>query len=392
MKILSICGIIAAQLLVHLADAQGCSNVVLRRDIMSLSQQEWNQMTYVLRRMNDDGWFRYFADIHNYEFGNIHGNDHFFPFHRRYLRDFEEVGQRYDRNFAVPFWDELRDSRNPAGSPVMSSARIGGNGFGACVSDGLQNGWTMSFPNPHCLSRLYDMGNQMHSWYSPEYIYSVMQRNNDMHGFRENIEFSLHGSVHLGIGGDMSTPYSSNDFAFFLHHANLDRLWDQWQSWGHADTIDGRDRFGNPLGLGSALPHYGDPIGSTMRLGTGRMCFRYVGGSSSRREQSALKLVSAPAASSADSADTNLARLPANLLQKWFPHVNHENGPLNGSNSTRSSLAPSAPSGKKMVYPAPLTDAWVSMHRFDRAKVDKAMQEAREFVDDLNTANYLSPY
>ncbi|KAJ1798770.1 hypothetical protein LPJ75_006786, partial [Coemansia sp. RSA 2598] len=144
MKVFSICGIFVAQLLAQLANAQGCSTIVTRRDIMSLSQQEWNQIAYVLRRMNDDGWFRYFSDIHNYEFGNIHGNDHFFPWHRRYLRDFEEVGQRYDSNFAVPYWDELRDSRNPAGSPVMSDMRIGGNGFGTCVNDGLQHGWTMS--------------------------------------------------------------------------------------------------------------------------------------------------------------------------------------------------------------------------------------------------------
>ncbi|KAJ2223703.1 hypothetical protein GGF40_003778 [Coemansia sp. RSA 1286] len=391
MKVFSICGVVVAQLLVQLTNAQGCSTIVTRRDIMSLSQQEWNQIAYVLRRMNDDGWFRYFADIHNYEFGNIHGNDHFFPWHRRYLRDFEEVGQRYDSNFAVPYWDELRDSRNPAGSPVMSDLRIGGNGFGSCVRDGLQQGWTMAFPNPHCLNRLYDMGNQMHSWYSPEYIYSVMQRNNDMHGFRENIEFTLHGSVHLGIGGDMSTPYSSNDFAFFLHHANLDRLWDQWQSWGHASTMDGRDRNGNPIGLGSAIPHYGDAVGSTMQLGSGRMCFRYAGGTN-RRQNSAMRMVSQPLASSANDAETNLARLPPNLLQKWFPHVAHQSSLLDAANSTRSSVAPAITNGKKMVYPAPLTDAWVSMHRFDREKVAKAMQEAREFVEDLNDAKYLSPY
>ncbi|KAJ1828673.1 hypothetical protein LPJ70_007194, partial [Coemansia sp. RSA 2708] len=78
----------------------GCSHTVVRRDITSLSAQEWSRMASVIQRMKNDGWFEYYANIHNREFGNIHGNDNFFPWHRRFLRDFEEVGQRYDSNFA----------------------------------------------------------------------------------------------------------------------------------------------------------------------------------------------------------------------------------------------------------------------------------------------------
>ncbi|KAJ1803689.1 hypothetical protein LPJ56_005804 [Coemansia sp. RSA 2599] len=128
-----------------------------------------------------------------------------------------------------------------------------------------------------------------------------------------------------------------------------------------------------------------------MQLGTGRMCFRYAGGTN-RRQNSALKMVSQPMASSANDAEANLARLPPNVLQKWFPHVAHESSLLDAANSTRSSMSPAISNGKRMVYPAPLSDAWVSMHRFDREKVAKIMQEAREFVDDLNSAKYLSPY
>ncbi|KAJ2406777.1 hypothetical protein GGF41_006885, partial [Coemansia sp. RSA 2531] len=136
MNVAGFVGLVLAHFLVGLTAAQsGCSHIVTRRDIMTLSPQEWDQMASVLQRMQNDGWFRYFSEIHNREFNNIHGNDNFFPWHRRFLRDFEEAGQRYDPDFAVPFWDELRDSRNPAGSPVLTDRRVGGNGFGGCVRD-----------------------------------------------------------------------------------------------------------------------------------------------------------------------------------------------------------------------------------------------------------------
>ncbi|KAJ2900131.1 hypothetical protein GGI21_002438 [Coemansia aciculifera] len=402
MNVAGLVGLVLAHFLVGLTAAQGgCSRMVTRRDIMTLSQQEWSQTASVLQRMQNDGWFRIFAEIHNREFNNIHGNDNFFPWHRRFLRDFEEIGQRYDPNFAVPYWDELRDSRNPAGSPVLSSRLMGGNGFGGCVRDGLQQGWTMSFPGPHCLVRRYDRGGQMQSWYSPEYIFSTMQRYNDMHGLRENIEFTLHGSVHLGMGGDMSALYSSNDFVFFLHHANLDRLWAQWQSWGHQWTMDGRNHFGASIGLTSALPHYGDQVGSTMQLGVNRMCFRYAGTGSRRRSESSLALVSTPPGSNGETrAQEGLQNLPLPILQKWFPALvnsSRDRAPVSAAvapkaNTTRSTIDTEQPAGHFLVYPAPLTNEWVNMHRFDRQKVANTMEEAREFVDALNRAGYKSPY
>lgn len=39
----------------------------------------------------------------------------------------------------------------------------------------------------------------------------------------------IHGRVHLWIGGSMSASSSPNDPLFWLHHANLDRIWAEWQ-------------------------------------------------------------------------------------------------------------------------------------------------------------------
>ena len=49
--------------------------------------------------------------------------------------------------------------------------------------------------------------------------------------FRGALEFYLHDAVHDWIGGHMAIPeISPNDPVFYLHHANVDRLWYRWQN------------------------------------------------------------------------------------------------------------------------------------------------------------------
>ncbi|KAJ2337932.1 hypothetical protein GGH92_007394 [Coemansia sp. RSA 2673] len=105
-----------------------------------------------------------------------------------------------------------------------------------------------------------------------------------------------------------------------------------------------------------------------------------------------------PWCQSTKDAEANLETLPLPVLQRWFPalvkgtHAVSPAGGAGGTNSTRSSSSSTRQDGSFLVYPAPLTDAWVSMHRFDQQKVAQTMEEAREFVDALNRAGYKSPY
>ncbi len=47
-------------------------------------------------------------------------------------------------------------------------------------------------------------------------------------GFRNSLE-RIHDSVHVAIGGHMERHFSPDDPVFYLHHANVDRIWAQWQ-------------------------------------------------------------------------------------------------------------------------------------------------------------------
>lgn len=51
--------------------------------------------------------------------------------------------------------------------------------------------------------------------------------------FQRSLE-AIHGNVHNAVGGDMRTAHSPTDPVFYLHHANVDRLWAQWQTGPHA--------------------------------------------------------------------------------------------------------------------------------------------------------------
>ncbi|KAJ2453522.1 hypothetical protein EV183_002161 [Coemansia sp. RSA 2336] len=332
------------------AEAQSvCTTNAARKEIRSMTPAEWSRAANTLKSMQDYGWFQWFAYLHASNFNVIHNCEIFFPWHRRFLLDFESVGRRFDSSFALPYWDEVRDYANPAASAVLSPAYLGGNGAGSnqCVSNGLQSGWAMTYPQSHCLHRQFNNGNTIKPMYSPEYMQSILSRSKDMSQLRPAIEYSLHGAMHLGLGGDMIQTYSPNDFAFWLHHANIDRLWFVWQMQNPNQnfwSMNGADTKGNPVTLSTALPYYGDAIINTMYPSRNGMCFSYENYSTVSRTKRSLsthngqKCIPRPAPSLPDLIegvfddvnqvledsesvvkDTLLNALPGHMLDKWFP-------------------------------------------------------------------------
>ena len=55
----------------------------------------------------------------------------------------------------------------------------------------------------------------------------------------------MHGQGHIYIGGDMGSGGSINDPIFFLHHANVDRIWTLWQDRNRSNPDTAVD-YGNP--------------------------------------------------------------------------------------------------------------------------------------------------
>ncbi|KAJ2900129.1 hypothetical protein IWW38_000669 [Coemansia aciculifera] len=362
-----------------------CSSIYTRPEILSLTPSQWSNISGVLGAMQRDGWFAWFAYLHNQWFGQIHGNSQFFPFHRRFVQDWESVGQRYSGSFVQPYWDEMRDYRAPASSQVLTSNWVGGNGQGAnnCVVNGNQAGWTMTFPNRHCLSRNFANNGNPTSWYSPEYIQSTIQRDITMAQFRPDIEFSLHGVVHISIGGDMVQGFSSNDWTFMLHHANLDRLWWQWQTSNNRMWVmDGSNYDNTQITLNTNIAYYNMPVRNVMQLGYGSMCYQYASNPLKRRDLG----------SSIEA--TLIDTLPKDVLSTWFPDTAKIMMPVVNIVRPPPALATSTPGltpGSGIPFPAQMTEEWIQMHHYNKTDVNRVNNDARNFVIAMNSAGYKSP-
>ncbi|KAJ1725700.1 hypothetical protein LPJ53_000179 [Coemansia erecta] len=374
-----------------------CSSIYTRKELLSLTSSEWSLIKSIVAAMQRDGWFPWFAYLHNQWFGSIHGNSQFFPFHRRFVYEWERVGKMYNAGYFQPYWDEMRDYRVPASSQVLTANWVGGNGQGAnwCVANGNQASWTMTYPNSHCFSRNFGNNGNPSSWYSPETINSFIQSDTTMTQFRPDIEYTLHGVVHINIGGDMLQGYSPNDWIFMLHHANLDRLWWQWQQNGRLWTMDGPNAGGGTVSLTTNIAYFNEPVRTVMQLGYGSMCYQYASNPLSRRALDS-------------TMDERLAvALPKDVLAQWFPDTakseiaNITDTVVNSINAVAASVSNAvsqitdfveAQPFKSIPYPARLTDGWIKMHNFNTADVRKTEQRSRDLIDVLNKAKYRSPY
>jgi tyrosinase len=146
--------------------------------------------------MNDAGGMSW--HVHS-----MNGSDgfNFLSWHRRFLFDLEARLQQIDPNIALPYWDATTDRTIPQ----------------ALADPDLLHRWRIrrGVWDPSQLA-------------SPQEETDILQVPT-FELFQSTLEDFIHGGVHMAVGGDMAGPASPTDPLFFLHHANIDRLWAAWQ-------------------------------------------------------------------------------------------------------------------------------------------------------------------
>nr|ATU82297.1 tyrosinase [Macrocybe gigantea] len=186
-----------------------------------------------------------FQALHIHLADQVHFVGHFLPWHRRFVGVFEQaLRDECGYTGAQPYWDWTKDASDATrfqSSPVFDShAGFGGlrGDANGCVANGPFRNYTLSLGigqvvNDHCLTR--NFRKDVLPFLTMMQVANTTKQPT-FEQFRTELEGDpastpkIHDSGHLVIGGDMSDLYSSpGDPLFYLHHANLDRIWWLWQ-------------------------------------------------------------------------------------------------------------------------------------------------------------------
>ncbi|KAJ1820497.1 hypothetical protein LPJ75_000926, partial [Coemansia sp. RSA 2598] len=358
-----------------------CSDVVVRKELRSLSTSEWSAYKAAAQAAYNDKWIDWFGFLHNRIAMTIHGNAMFLVYHRALTRDYEKILRGYDSSVVVPYWNAMVDYQHPETSPLFSADNMGGNGGSdGCVTDGIASSWKLVYPDAHCLRRKYSAGSTMPAWHSPEFLTHVLQSSTTYAALRAGIENSIHGAVHLALGGDMDTMFSPEDPIFWVHHANIDRLYAQWQAVNPDERtymIDGVAPDNSPADVNMMLTGTTKPAYTVMRLGYGDMCYTYDtikaanGNADALTKRNTRKCIKRP-----NPETEAIKKLPPQVLQQFYPSFS--NGTVNPLENEMTSITPSTPIGSngtftapkpnealrgKMPVPMKLTEDWIKMQK-----------------------------
>ena len=208
-----------------------------------------------------------------------HRGPAFLPWHREFLRQFEADLQRVleDSNFGMPYWDWEHDGDLPVSGQKTTQVweMLGGDGnpslsdivttppFGFDVSNNSLLEDPNVFVNPSSWITVDSMGRQNGFLYRAlgratdengdlitlptsidvlDAVHNIAQydepnwdeRSSESNSFRNVLEgfvgkSGLHNRIHQWVSGSMRPGTSPNDPVFYLHHCNVDRIWELWK-------------------------------------------------------------------------------------------------------------------------------------------------------------------
>ncbi|KAK9728075.1 hypothetical protein K7432_001327 [Basidiobolus ranarum] len=350
--------------------SQSCDSLAERREVRSLTPNELQAFINAVRDFHSGpsptGYDR-LANIHATYFGAAHNNAAFFPWHRKFLKDFEMALQKINPSVQLPYWDWSLDSQSPGESIIFSKDYFGGNGDannGYCVTNGPFVNWTMRYPDIHCLRRQFDGsdGNLMDPFYSPETIKRILRRARNYDTLRKNIESPPHGVVHVGIGGsngDMAFATSTNDPLFWLHHAFVDKIWSDWQSLDPSRYFEygGTGPGNTPARLTDSMMPFRVSVNSMMDTSKPGLCYRYV---------------------EVTSKDSVNKRSEVKSLEKVINYSGHKENPTQH--------------WYKLHLPKPLPEAYISMMGMSVPEVREIEKQWIDVTQSFNNnSTYISP-
>ncbi len=178
-----------------------------RRDQASLSPEEQQRFLCALNLLIGSGTYGKLVDVHA-EMHMQHTSDRLLPWHRIFLLQLEQAIRALHPDVSIPYWDWTKASEQsvPAWlAGVLPTIVTPTRTLTVVRAPGSTSSLATIASNVPSIMASTTFG----SFASP------------MNG--------VHGSIHIWVGGSMSDPdTAAADPIFWMHHANLDRLWWQW--------------------------------------------------------------------------------------------------------------------------------------------------------------------
>ncbi|ACL65256.1 tyrosinase [Anaeromyxobacter dehalogenans 2CP-1] len=176
-----------------------------RKNYRDLDAAERDRLVQALHHAKAAGVVDQFASEHEAHFSHgIHTSSHFLPWHREFIRRFEDALRTYHPQVTLPYWNSVVD-RSPSDSlwdgPFLGQFDSAWNLDRALGSDTL--------PTEGQLNTALGRGTYDTFW--------------------PDLEVNLHNAPHRWVAGKMAQRDSPHDPVFYLHHCWIDLLWAQWQ-------------------------------------------------------------------------------------------------------------------------------------------------------------------
>jgi hypothetical protein len=153
---------------------------------------------------------------------------YFLPWHRLMLYQFEGVIREvlHDETFTLPYWNPVTGNDADLVLPAVFRAP------GTTLYNGTRWPWVNGGERIDILYR---------DWLSLDALNEdfYIDSPTGSHGFNPKLDTNPHFLTHLAVGGDMADFATvGGDPLFYLHHANLDRIWESWNQLGHTNPTD----------------------------------------------------------------------------------------------------------------------------------------------------------
>jgi len=172
-----------------------------------------------------------------YDKEHAHLNNKFLPWHRVYLAELESKLQLFHPCVSIPYWDWTLDSGKEASAHIFEKQYLGdADHIGRLLGTDLDhNSYTQHLPPGWPFARS-STGQIQGEWpggqavvFADRAVLTQLMAQSSYSLFRPLLEGTPHAAPHVYVGGHMSTMMAPSDPFFWLHHAMVDRVWDDWQ-------------------------------------------------------------------------------------------------------------------------------------------------------------------